>query len=548
MGVYDAISAAKAAKAASETAQQISAVAERHAAIRAGIGKERREALAVAEQGYRLDASNATLAESEQALGAAADALQSRGPAAVVPHLDKAQAKLAQAVAQGSGAPALRDENARRLAELDARGQADAAQIAEGRVAFDAVDEFAASAWSDIKGNGSEAQAAADRAHKQWEQARAGNSMEAQAFYESKQQLDATTKELDYVDQLIDAILTRLKDLEAARAGARGLLAEAERSIASGLEFVRANDPDVGKLPEGKLREASQQLASAQAEAGQPKPDWLRLAAAATAADRLADEALVGARSEAEQIQKLRKQAEQLRPLVAGEVNKIAKYVNLHDADIAPASLASVKALVGRYEQAEGLARRAAEQSEEQRRTTLEALLAALVALQQESQGVFQTAAADVERLEQLRAKVNEALTTTRNGIAAAEAVGARVRGRAPGKLYSRLKEVSRRFDQIHTPITGEANLNSALALAESLREEATDIANDLRAYDRNNTPGAGPIIVAGNIGGWGGSGGWSSGGGSSGPSWGGSHSSGGSFGGGSSGGSFGGGSSGGGW
>jgi hypothetical protein len=547
MGVFDAAAAIRSAQAASELLQQIGAAAERHGALRAASYAEREAAPAVAAQGYRLEASAAALDAADQALASAADALQSSGPAAAAAHYDEAQARLEQAAAQGSGAPALRAENERRLAEIEARGQAAAARIAEGRVAFDAVDEYAESTWSDIKGNGSEAQAAADRAQEHWELARAGNTMEAQEFYAAREGLDAAAQELDFVEQLVAAIITRLRDLEAARDSARGLLAEAERSINAGLEFVRSYDPDVGKAPEAQLREAAEQLAAAQAEAARPKPDWLKLAAAATAADQLADQALAGARSEAEAMEKLRQQGEQLGPLVAGEVNKIAKYVNLHGADIRPESMAAVKALVQRFEQAQALARRAGELQEEQRRAALEQLLAAYGALQQQSAGVYQAAHGDVQRLEQLRSELNQALSGARSALSGAEAAAARVGGRAPRKLRQRLQLLRQRFDQIRLPITGEEQLTATRSTAKELEREARDVAKELQAYDHRPGGPGGPIIIVGG-GGWGGSGSWTSGGGSSGPSWGGMGSAGGSFGGGSAGGSFGGGSSGGGW
>lgn len=538
--------AVAAARAASELSQQIAAVAEHYGQLRAGIAQEQEAGQSLAQQGYRLEASHQALAEADHALAAAADALQGGGPQAATPHLEVAQARLATAIARGSGAPALREQNAQRIAELEGRGRRAAERIAEGRRVFDLVDEFAESTWSDIRGNGSEAQAAADRAHEHWEQARAANDMAAQEFLVAREQLDAADQELAFVDELVEAIITRLKDLETARDSARALLAEAERSIVAGQEFVRKHDPDVGKIPERQLQQAAEQLAIAQAEAGQPRPDWLRLAAAATSADRLADEALALARSEAEAMQKLRQQADRLAPIVSGEVNKIAKFINVHDADIKPASLAAVKALVERFEQARALDARALQLEEDQRRAALEELVASYQALQGESQRAYQTAYDDVQRLEQLRTKVNATLTDARNQLTTAEAIGARVRGRAPGTLYQRLTALRRSFDQIRLPITGEEELKRTLKLAEQIRDEARDIANQLRSYDRPNMPGPGPIIIA--TGGWGGSGSWGKGGGGGGSGWGGMHGTGGSFGGGGAGGSFGGGRSGGGW
>ena len=541
MGVFDAREAATHARAASETAQQIAEAAERFGRIQSGIGAEREAAQAVTAQGYRLDNAEAALAESEAALGGAADALQTFGPAEAAPHLDTAQAQLDRGVASGSGAPALRAENERRLAEIEARGDEAAALIAEGRRTFDIVDEFAESTWSDIRGNGSESQAAADRAHRHWELARQGNTMEEQAFVAASENLDAASQELDYVAQLVDAIVTRLRDLEAARDAARGLLEEAERSLVAGREFVAANDPDVGKAPEALLDRAAEQLAVAQAQVGQAKPDWLRLAAAATEADRLADEALAGARGEAEAMAHLRHQVEKLRPLVGGEVNKIAKFVNVRGADIRPETLGVVRGLVQRFEQAQALDRRAAEVEEEARRKALEGALAAFSALQGETQQVYQAAYADAQRLEQLRGELNGELAGARAALEQAESLLAQAGRRAPRDARQRLARARASFDQIRLPITGEENLRRTIESARAIAREARDVANDIRSrIMRPPGGGVGPVIIMGG-GGWGGSGSWSGGGGGgSKPSWG-------SFGGGGGGGGFGGGGGGGG-
>ncbi len=546
--MYNATEATAHARAASESAAQIAAAAERFGAIQTGIGAEREAAQAVTAEGYRLDAAEAALAESEAALGGAADALQSSGPAAATPHLDTAQAKLEQGIASGSGAPALRAENERRLAELEARGRKAPALIAEGRRTFDMVDEFAESSWSDIRGNGSEAQAAAERAQHHWELARQSNTMEAQAFYAAKESLDGASQELDFVDRLVDTIVTRLRDLEAARDAARGLLDEAERSLVAGHEFVKSNDPDVGKAPEAQLAEAEAQLTIARAEAGKPKPDWLKLAAAATAADQLADAALAGARSEAETMAKLRQQVEKLRPLVNGEVTKIAKFVNLRDADITPASLAAVKALVQRYEQAQALDKRAAQLDEEARRKALEQALAAYTALQAESQKVYGAAYEDAQRLEKLRADLNGELAAAKTALEQAELLLAQAGGAAPSNARQRLSQARSAFDSIRLPISGEAELARTVEDARAITQTANDVADEIRSrLNRPRGGGMGPVIIMG--GGWGGSGSWSggSGGGSSGPSWGSFGGGGGSFGGGGGGGSFGGGGGGGG-
>ncbi|MFQ3661876.1 MAG: hypothetical protein SNJ69_05710 [Chloroflexaceae bacterium] len=242
-------------------------------------------------------------------------------------------------------------------------------------------------------------------------------------------------------------------------------------------------------------------------------------------------------------MQKLRLQVDRLQPIIAGEVNKIARFANVHDADITPASVAALQALIQRFEQARALDAHARQVEEAERRAALEQLSAAYQALERETRTVYQAVYGDVQRLEQVRSKLNATLAEARNWLNSAESIGARVRRRAPASLFQRLQALRQEFDLIRLPITGETALNQTLKRAERIRDEARDIERQLRSHDRPDTPGPGPIIISG---GWGGSGSWSRGGGTSG--WGSRHGSGGSFGGGSAGGSFGGGRSGGGW
>ena len=540
LGVFNAPEATQYAKAASETAQQIATAAERFGTIQSGIGAEREASQAVTSQGYRLTVTEEALTASETALASAAAALQGQGPQVALSHLATAQAQLERGVASGSGAPALRTTNERRLAELEARGAAATTRIAEGRRVFDKVDDFAESTWSDIRGNGSEAQATADQAQRHWEQARQGNTMEAQAFYAAKESLDAAIQELDHVEQLIAALVQRLQDLEAARSAAPGLLNEAERSLNDGLAFLRANDPDVGKGPETQLREATEQLALARAEAGQPKPDWLKLAAAATTADRLADTALAGARSEAATMTKLRQQVEQLRPLVSGEVNKIAKFVNVRGEDITPPTMATVKAFIQRFEQAQSLDQRAAQLEEDARRTTLEQTIAAYAAIQTESAQVYQAASTDAQRLEKLRTELKNEMAATRAVLGQAEALLAQAGKRVKGEERQRLNAAKSAFDSIRLPVTGEANLTRTTAEVRTLAQTFRDLEGQFRSQ-LPTVPGGGlgPVIITG---------GNDHHSDSSGPTWGSGGGGGGSFGGGGGGGGFGGGGGGGGW
>ncbi len=551
---HDARSALSFAQAASETATTLIASLDRYGSIRSGIVQARTDAVSLAAEGYRMEVCQAALDGARAALNEAAKALQAGGPAAADIKLQVAQTMHDEAVANGSGLVTLRQENDQRGEAVEQRGQGAASLIAEGRRTFDLVDEFAEATWSDIRGNGSEAQAAADRAHQRWERARQRNTMEVQEFYAAKDDLDVAEHELTQVEQLIGAITQRLKDLEQARDTARALIAEAERSIAVGWEFVRSNDADVGKAPEVKLQRAANLLERAQNEAQVTKPNWLTLVQDAQESDQLADAALAGARTEAEEMAKLRQQSAQAHQLAAAEVKKITQFAELHRGDIQQMNLAAAFTLAEALAQTDAQEQRTEQLVEEQRRAALEQAISAYRQIQGQTDQVYKAVYADFTRLEQLRTQLNSDVAAARSALGEAEALSGQVSGQS--KNRDRLRTLRRSFDRIRLPVSGESEMTRTTQLARSIHSDARSIADDLRREVKAHSSQTGDVVagmVIGAIlssvsdhhgsGGWGGSGSGGDGGG-----WGGGGESGGSFGGGDSGGSFGGGDSGGGW
>ncbi len=413
----DAISAAGAASAAIDT---LNNTLGRYADIREGISAGRAGAEKAAAQGYRVDAGMAAFDHAEELLRQAARAIE-QGPEAAAPLLDQAEAARAEGVARGGGMPALRHENEQRLPQIEQAGQQLTAAIAEGRRTFDSVDEFAESAWSDIRGNGSEAEAAAARAHALWQHAQGRSSMETQDFAGAKEDLDAADEQIAYAHSLIDTIVQRLKDLEAARDAARAELALAQADIEKGQEFVSSNDPDVGKAPEELLRQAAALLDQANAELAQPRPDWLALVKHAREANQLADQALAGARGEVETMDKLRAEVARAQQLATAEVQKIVKFASLHANDLPPQSERQLTRLQADVRAAYA-ALTASEQAEEQARVAaLRDALARYTALHDTADKLYDEIYAAFQRVEQLRQQVDQEASRAQAAVARAE-------------------------------------------------------------------------------------------------------------------------------
>ncbi len=362
----------------------------------------------------------AAFARAEDLLRQALRTLE-QGPEAATPQLDQAEAARAEGVARGGGMPALRRENEQRLPQVEQAGQQLATYIADGRRTFDIVDEFAESTWSDIRGNGSEAESAAAQAHSLWQRATERNTMEAQDFLGAKQDLDAAEQQLAQARTLIDTILQRLKDLEAARDAARSELSMAEADIEQGWKFVRSNDPDVGKAPEEQLNRAAALLKQANAELAQQRPDWLALVKQAREANQLADQALAGARSEVETIDKLRAEVANAQQLAGAEVQKIVKFAGLHVNDLPRTSQKQLDKLQGDVRAAyEAL--KASEQAEDQARlAALRDAQARYTALHDTADKLYDEIYAAFQRVEELRKQVAQEVQRAQTVIARAE-------------------------------------------------------------------------------------------------------------------------------
>lgn len=589
LSAHDARSAIATAQAASERATQTQQALQTYRAIRAGIVQGRKDAEALAADGYRMDASHAALDQARAMLEAAASALQ-RGELAAGP-LDSAQRELARAQANGTGLVQLREENERRVQSMEERGEQVAALIEEGQGSFDLVDDFAESSWSDIRGNGSEAQKAADQAQDLWERAATRNTMETQEFAGARDDLNAATILLDRAETLIEAILKRLKDLQTARDAARDELAAAAADIAAGQQFVQSNDPDVSAEPAERLRRASLLLQEAQAEADKPQPDWLALVKKAQEANAEADAALATARSEVEAIQKLREQIARAQPIARAEVEKIGNFVGIHANDITSGNQQVFNELQQQAQRADAALQQANSVEDEARRASLEEAFNRYTRLQESAQHVYTRMYDDFKRSEGLREQLGQA--RGRASLALNEAVrlagsyGAVISASSePKRLIDRATELLRR---IPSRAEGEATIKALIDSANQARSDADQAARLIRNQYSQMSPG--PIIGGGlpgsilgdlldpddfrrprrgggfpdvgrmpdfgDLGGWGSprgdrSGGDRGGGGSrSGGSWGGGSRSGGSWGGGSrsGGGGWGGGNrSGGGW
>ncbi|GAB4119870.1 MAG: chromosome segregation ATPase [Roseiflexaceae bacterium] len=536
-----AADAIQAARGASAAASELRSMLDRFATLNDQIATSRAGAEKASQQGFRVDAGLKALNTAMGVIGQATRSLEQQGPAAAAPLLDQAEAAIREGTAAGATLPATYAANTQRLAVLRAEQAAVAAHIAEGRRVFDIVDEFAEATWSDIRGNGSEAEASHVRASALLDQAEAGNTMESQQFLAAAQQLEAAAERLAFARKLIDTILQRLKDLEAARTAARDEIAAARKDIEQSWAFIRGNDANIGKAPEQALTEAAAILAKAEAELQQQRPNWIEIVKIALEANRRADDAQASARSEVEQINRLREQVNRSAQLATAEIQKVQQFIGVHSDDLGADAKGRVTTLQNELQQAAQATQAADQREDTARAAALKAASDQYGQIQKRAEQAYQEVYQAFQQVEEYRAKVASEVSEAERAIERADSARRELGGSPHSQGFSLLSQAREELGTI-----GRVNSERSMQQAIQRANDATSKANQAEAFfreelrrrrdqERQRTQdvitGAaiGSLMSGGGHhsggGGFGGGGGGSSGGGS----WGGGGSSGGS-------------------
>ncbi|HUP27777.1 MAG TPA: hypothetical protein VM409_05025, partial [Chloroflexia bacterium] len=545
------------------------------------VSQQRAQLMALGSKGFKLASIGNSLDEAVAALRQASS--QFSHAEAFEATLKKAGQTAQQAGAQAKSLVALQTANQEALAKLSAEGEELKALIRQGAEAFDAVDEYAEDSWRDIRGNGTEAQRAADEAYNLWQEASQLNSLapDSPQDFEAAAGLIAEAQECAArTRELIAAIVERLQHIKESQAAARDEIAAAERDIEAGAQYVSRFDPDISTGPVEDLSRARRILEEARAEIAQPKPDWIGAVKMARQANDTADKALASARTEHERLEALRLRASTTAQQAAASLSRAGNFVTVHKTDV-PSDIAS--ALSHAQALMDGTNKSLAEA---QKRGVEDLTLAA--ALEKAASGyaevvqagdaAYQKAEAQFRAMEHLRLQAFDAVQRAEASVESATNYvnenSRAIRQETVDLLNQAISMVPAWRDGSNSSTLG-ATLQAAQNADELASGAMSAAVSDVNTYNRmvqnqQMQDMLGTVIALGaaaslagggrrrSRGGWGGGwggGSWgggslSGGGGSSGGGWGGGGSSGGSWGGGgSSGGSWGGGgSSSGGW
>ncbi len=377
--------------------------------------------------------------------------------------------------------------NVEKLGQVAQVGKDIKVHIEKSAEAFAAFNDFAPSSWRDVRGNGTEAQNAANRAHELWAEASDKNELsESQEFDQAKTLLDQALGELERAKTLLVTVDTRLGALQTAKATAKDQLTLVEKDLAEFETILRRPDVDrvVGKQPEAKLSEAKALVAKAHHELSQHLPDWLVVMQTVQAADKSSDEATSLMRSEQEMMERRRVRVQSEKIEAQTSVQRLLSYVQVRGAEVSSTLLGQVEQLKISFGQAEGelaLSDTEGEQaasalSEDLLGQTLEQTATLYDQVQQQADALFNQAEKEVAELEALRREVAERLTSLQSRINALNSQLIRA-GVTPSPLQRQLYTLSNSLPALIS--TDRASLDSALKALQGFGQTLAEIEGD---------------------------------------------------------------------
>ena len=566
LGAYDAATSARG------FADRILSSVQRIGTAYSALGDFRGMVEGHRKQGYRLPRSNDHDSGLLTLLSRAVEGLDGDGGPALFENLMRSVDEgLGKARATVDTLVGQHRSNEQALAHLQKAGEELKEYIAEGARAFDKVDEYAESSWADIRGNGTEAQKAANRAEGLWEEATALNALQpdgAQDFERAAELVDEAGDSIRKSRDLVTAILERLKNIEESKRTAGAEIEAAGRDIEAGQSFVAQHDRDITPKPSDMLKEAARLLAGAKEEARKEKPDWIDVARQARAANDTADKALADARSQQEAMQALMRKVDTSRQQAEAAFSRAANFASVHRGDLGPELFKALEMARADFEKARARAKQVGSSGLEDVALgrALGEVAGQLGAAQGEADRVYGAAQEQFQSMENLRGQAHAAIRGARSVIEQANLYANMYDGEVGYEAKNLLRQARNTLPEWRDGASADelrstlAAANRAQALAEQAYRHARDDVEEYEAAQeaeeeerrrqewRESEGGIlGGLLIGGSSGDSGSSGGgWSWGSGSSGGSSGGGSSwgSGGSGSGGSSSGGFGGGGS----
>ena len=373
-------------------------------------------------------------------------------------------------------------ENQERFDKIEADSQRVKKNIEKAAIVFDIVDDYAPESWADIKGNGSEAQKAAEQAYEFYSKAKELNSFNEQNFDYAADMLDLADAELKRADELSASIEKRLKNLQHAQKTARDELNLVKKDLAKDWDYLKQEKVDrvVGDKAENLMNEAAQYIARVEQEFKQTKPNWLIMMAWIQKADKLVDEALEVIRAEEEAMERRRVIMESEKVEAETALERILEYARVHPNDISLETKQQLENSQAYYLKAIQLEKTSKNlYDDDLTRAYIEAAQSFDQA-QQLAELAYKKAEKDFAEMEELRKDAAEAVADAQESYKNLRKIAKR--GRVENTVRSSLYALANSIPEYYSS-ANKAELNGIIQKAKSVENDINQAQSEVRTY-----------------------------------------------------------------
>lgn len=304
----------------------------------------RMEVAAIGATGFKVNVQQALLDQASAALAEARQAVTDKRFIRASEHAAQAQTLITAAVEQAQALPALSQQLNADLERLAQRSTQAARLIPAGHETFRTISaSYHPASWESIKQNGSTAERLYASSQQALTTARPAATMDRQEWTLAQEQVAQASAALQQIETLIDAIMARKTELEAAQADAPGLIATAhdERQVIED-ELSQYRD-DVPEQVWHSLRAAASDLATAERVLTEQQPNYLEVVELATRARTTTQAALQAARSAYQAAEEQRRQVKAALERAEHTIATADNYIASAQAKISSAAKLDLK-------------------------------------------------------------------------------------------------------------------------------------------------------------------------------------------------------------
>ena len=459
----------------------VSDAARRLTQIEAQLAEYRQDLNSWRNEGFKLTDKDKHLSDLEQNVEVALGLLGQGEHKILDAQIDEVADLTQQLISSSAASVQLYTTNQMRLEELRRQGEQLGASIDAAASAFEALSGYAEASWRDVRGNGTEAQKAAERARDLFEDASELNRLDgAQAFVAARDAVEQGFKELAQAKQLTRAIHTRLDELRAAQATAREQLGLVSQDLRDRQELLSRPevDRDVGEVAETMLQDAATLLTEAETNLAAERPNWLTALKQIQKADDLCDRALARIRDERSAMEHRRVRLASEKQEADAALARVMRYAEIHAADLESTTLETLRRAQTKLREAESAETRAASLTESALGAGLELAVRLFAEAEQLAERAFEQAEADFKAINSLRTQAAEAAGEASARFINLERLAARSGADVSRSLYALKSELPLYRADLRRP-----ELESLLAEAKAFEQKVDALSAELEAH-----------------------------------------------------------------